>query len=95
MLRSEARIPTSAAERYAKQLCNHATHMGARSDWAPPNGVVDFPQGGTCHVRADPMELILVVQADSPSQLATIRAILTADFQRFGHRDGMNVTWSS
>jgi len=95
MVRSEARIPTSSAERYAKQLCNHATHMGARSEWAPPDGMVEFPQGGTCHLTATPDELVLIVDAPTPNQLATIQAILGADFQRFGQRHGMSVTWSS
>ena len=95
MVRSEARIPTPSADRYAKQLTNHATHMGARSEWAPPDGVVEFPQGGMCHITAGPEELVLVAEAATPSQLATIQAIVAADLQRFGHRHGMSVNWSS
>ncbi len=95
MVRSEARISTDSAERYAKQLCNHAVHMGARSEWTPPDGVVEFPQGGTCCLTATPDELLLTVDAATPAQLATIQSILSADFQRFGQRHGMRVTWSS
>ena len=65
MVRSEARIPTPSADRYAKQLTDHATHMGARSEWAPPHGVVEFPQGGMCHVTAGP-ELVLMAEAAKP-----------------------------
>jgi uncharacterized protein len=95
MVRSEARITTPAADRYAKQLTNHATHMGARSEWAPPHGVVEFPHGGTCHMTAGPEELVLVAEAETPSQLATIQAIVAADLERFGRRDGMSVHWSN
>ncbi len=95
MVRSEARIPTRSAERYLKQLCNHATHMGARSEWAPPEGVVEFPQGGMCRLKATPDELVLTVDAPTPDQLATIQTILGADFHRFGQRHGMRVNWSS
>ncbi len=95
MLKSEAHIPTPAAERYAKQLTSHATHMGTRSEWAPPQGLVEFPQGGTCHITADPDTLILIAEATTPAQLATIQSILTANIQRFGQRQNMRVTWSS
>lgn len=95
MVRSEARIPTHSADRYARQLTNHATHMGARSEWAPPDGVVEFPPGGTCHITARPDELVLVAEAPTPSQLATIQDIVAADLERFGHRRGMRVHWAS
>jgi uncharacterized protein len=95
MVRSEGRIATGSAERYAKQLCSHATHMGARSEWTPPEGVVEFPQGGTCRLKATPDELVLAVDAPTPGQLATIQAILNADLHRFGQRHGMRVNWSS
>ena len=95
MVTSEARIPTSTADRYAKQLTNHATHMGARSRWEPPDAVVEFPQGGTCRVTAGPEELILEAEAPTASQLATIQAIVAADLERFGHRHGISVRWSS
>jgi len=95
MLASEARISTDSADRYAKQLCNHASHMGARSSWAPPDGTVWFPDGGTCHVTARGDELLLVAEAATPAQLATIQSIVAADLQRFGHRDGVRVDWST
>lgn len=93
-LRSEAHVPTTAADRYAKQLCNHATHMGARSEWIPPVGMVEFPQGGICRLTAGPDELVLTAEADGASQLTTIQTIVAADIQRFGNRQGMQVNWS-
>lgn len=95
MPRSEAHIPSPAAERYAKQLTNHAARMGARSDWTPPHGMVEFPQGGTCRIIANPGESILIVEAATLAQLVTIQSILASDIQRFGQRQGMDVTWSA
>jgi len=95
MVRSEARIATDSADRFAKQLCNHANRMGASSTWTPPEGVIDFPQGGTCHLRAGGDELVLIAEAVAAADLATIQAIVAADLQRFGQRDGMTVTWSA
>lgn len=94
-LSSRARIATPAASRYVKQLCNHATHMGARSEWAPPEGVIEFPQGGICRFRAGPDELAVTAEAETSDQLARIQAIVAANLQRFGQRQGMTVHWSS
>lgn len=93
-LRSEARVPTTAADRYAKQLCNHATHMGARSEWTPRTGMVEFPQGGICRLTAGQDELVLTAEADTADQLATIQTVVAANIQRFGTRQGMKVNWS-
>jgi hypothetical protein len=95
MVRSEARIPTPAADRYAKQLTNHAVHMGARSQWTPPHGLVELPQGGTCRVTAGPEELLLVAEASTPSQLATIQTVIAADVERFGRRRAVQVDRAS
>ncbi|PZS32516.1 MAG: DUF2218 domain-containing protein [Pseudonocardiales bacterium] len=93
MVRSDARIPTSTADHYAKQLCKHATHMGANAEWTPTQGMVEFPQGGRCRITAGAEELVLTAEATTPDQLATIQAILTANLQRFGQRHGLSVNW--
>ena len=95
MVTSEAHVPTDAADRYAKQLCNHASHMGAHSQWTPPDGTVEFPHGGTLHLTATPEELVLRANADTPDDLARVQAVIASDLQRFGHRNDMHVTWSS
>jgi len=95
MVTSEAHVSTDSAERYAKQLCNHAAHMGAHSQWIPPEGTVEFPHGGTLHIRASAEQLILRADADTPDDLARVQAVIASDLQRFGHRNDMHVTWSS
>ena len=94
MLRSECSIPTRAGERYARQLCGHAERMGARASWTPPIGVVQFPQGGVCTLTAGADTLELVAEASTAEELGTIQAIVRADLERFGHRDGMQVQWA-
>lgn len=95
MIRSETRVPTSLADRYAKRLCNHAAHMVARVEWTPPYGVIGFPRGGTCRIEAGPDELVLVAEAATPDELARIREIVGGDLERFARRDGLEVNWSS
>lgn len=94
-MRSEARVPTPSADRYAKRLCKHAAHMAPRVEWTPPDGVIWFPGGGTCRIEAGPDELVLVAEAANPEELARIRAIVGGDLERLARRDGLEVTWSA
>lgn len=94
MVSSTARVPTTSAERYAKQLCSHANHMGARASWTPPEGVVQFPHGGTCRVTAGEEELVVVLEAAAPADLDLMQAVIGADLRRFGQRQGLRVDWS-
>lgn len=93
MARSEARVPTLSAERYAKRLVDHAAHMVDRVEWAPPYGVIGFPRG-TCLIEAGPEELVLVAEAAAPGELARIKDIIGADLERFGRREGLEARWS-
>lgn len=93
MVQSESSADINAAERYAKQLCHHASRMGAVSNWTPPVGVVEFPQGGTCRITVDGASLSLTVDAATLDQIATIQAIVSADLQRFS-RNAIRLTWT-
>lgn len=96
MRRAAARVATDAAERYIKQLCNHANHMGARAEWSPPDGIVHFPWGGgTCHADAARDELVLQVESDTAEGLARIQTVLAADIARFGRRQNLSVSWTA
>ena len=95
MMRSEARVPTSSANRYAKRLCDHAAHMADDSEWVPPYGVIGFPQGGRCRIEAAPDELMLVAEAATPGELEGIRTTIGSSLERFGRREGLKVDWSS
>ncbi len=93
MPQAEASVDVDAAERYAEQLCHHASRMGAAANWTPPVGVIEFPQGGTCRITADGTSLSLTADASTLDQLGTIETIVGADLQRFS-RSGIRLTWT-
>ncbi|WP_329124220.1 DUF2218 domain-containing protein [Streptomyces sp. NBC_01465] len=95
MEKSEARVPTTRGERYAKQLCSHAAHMAPRAEWDPPEGVIEFPaSAGTCRLTAEPECLHLVLEAADGAQLARMQRIIGSDIERFAVRDGLTVEWT-
>jgi uncharacterized protein len=93
MFRSEAHVPTSAAERYAKQLCSHMAHR-VTTEWTPPHGVIEFPGDGKCHLTARDEELVLVAEATSPATLSRVQMLVGGHLERFGRRDAIEVGWS-
>lgn len=95
MMRSEARVPTPSAVRYAKRLVKHAAHMVSRVEWTPPRSVIWFSRSGTCRIEAGADELVLVAEAATPEELSRIRGIVGGDLERFARRDGLKVDWSS
>jgi ubiquinone/menaquinone biosynthesis C-methylase UbiE len=91
---STARVPTPRAERYARQLCDHAAHMACAASWTPPEGVIEFPDAaGTCRLAADAAHLVLTAEAADPADLTRIRRIVGRDIERFGGREGLTVHW--
>jgi hypothetical protein len=93
--RSTARVATPKAERYAKQLCDHAAWKARRAEWTPPAGVIEFPDDmGTCRVTAEPGRLVLTVEAADPGNLARMEQIVGANIERFARRDGLTVAWT-
>ncbi|RJL24456.1 DUF2218 domain-containing protein [Bailinhaonella thermotolerans] len=93
MLTSEARVPTPSGARYAKQLCGHMGHR-VRTEWTPPDGVIEFPDGGSCHLTATQDALLLTLRADQPGTLDRMRTLVAVHLERFGRRDGLTVDWS-
>lgn len=76
-VRSEARVPTSSAERYTQQLCSHAAGKTPRAEWTPPEVVIEFPDGmGTCRLTAESDRLVLMVEATDRANLARVQEIV-------------------
>lgn len=92
MLRTQARVPTPSANRYAKQLCSHFSHR-VKAEWSPPTGFIEFPRGGTCHLQADTDGLLLIAEATVPELLDRIQVTVGGHLERFARRDGLEVTW--
>jgi hypothetical protein len=94
LMRSEARVPTPKSDRYAKQLCSHAAWKAPRSEWTPPDGVIQFPDNmGTCRITAKPDHLVLAVEATDSANLARMQQIIGGNIERFASRDGLKVQW--
>lgn len=110
MLITESRIETTNANRLLTHLCQHATKMGeqlrhghmraahARPDvlavkFSDTHGSLDL-SWGQCVLDAAPDALTVRVEADTEEHLRGIQGIITADLERFGHRDNLTVSWS-
>jgi hypothetical protein len=104
MLTTEARIETTNASRYLVHLCRHATKIGAHFrpghtrpdvldvEFSETHGTLEL-SWGRCVLDADPAALTVRVEADTEEHLRGIQDIVEADLERFGHRDGVRVTW--
>jgi hypothetical protein len=94
VLRTQARIPTTRGERYAKQLCRHAARLASRADWTPPEGVIEFPNDiGTCRMTAEPDHMLVTIEATDAASLTRLQQIIGSNIERFSSRDGLTVEW--
>jgi hypothetical protein len=106
---AEAHIVTPRAERFLTQLCRHAEAMGGKArhlhggdgqarpevvkvEYAENEGKITF-SWGECTLRSTSDTLAVHVEADDEDKLARLQGILTADLERFGKRDGLEVSW--
>ncbi len=104
-----AQILTPRAQRFLVQLCRHAEAMsGKAGDLHGPAGQarpevveVEYADGqgrirftwGDCVLQSTSDTLTVRVDAGDPDQLTRIQGILAADLERFGRRDGLEVSW--
>ncbi|MEZ0067280.1 hypothetical protein ABIA32_003293 [Streptacidiphilus sp. MAP12-20] len=95
-VRSTGRVATPKAERYAKQLCSHATWKTPHAQWTSPHGVIEFPDHmGTCRMTAQPDGLVFTIEAAGPAALARLQQIIGDNIARFGTREGLVVEWAT
>jgi hypothetical protein len=109
MLTTETRIETTNASPYLVHLCRHATKIGKhlrrghmRGGHARPevlgvefsdtHGTLDL-SWGRCVLDADPEALTVRIEAATEEHLRGIQNIISADLERFGHRDNLTVSW--
>ena len=91
---SEARVRTEKADRYANRLSKHFGHK-IRAGWMPPEGLLEFPELGTCRLASSPTELILKAEAPDAERLAGLEEVVGSHLRRFGTRDGLKVAWDT
>jgi hypothetical protein len=106
---AEAHIVTPRAERFLTQLCRHAEAMGGKArhlhggggqarpevvqvEYAGSEGKITF-SWGDCTLRSTSDTLAVRVEADDVDRLTRLQDILTADLERFGRRDALEVSW--
>jgi uncharacterized protein len=93
---SQAKVPTDAAPRYAKQLLSH---LGRKRqvealEGEPDGGRLVF-ENGTGTVRPAGDHLLLVAEAADEESLRHVEDVLARHLERFGARRELVVTWSN
>lgn len=91
---SEARVRTEKADRYANRLSKHFGHK-IRAEWTPPEGLLEFPELGTCRLASSPTELVLKAEAPDAETLGKLERVVGSHLERFGTRDGLTVGWET
>ncbi|MFI6449585.1 DUF2218 domain-containing protein [Kitasatospora sp. NPDC050543] len=92
MPRSEARVVTDRAARYAKQL---SAHLGRKitANWSEETGRGELTfSAGTATLVAEPQVLLLTVEGAADS-LPQLEDVVGRHLVRFGSRDELVVEW--
>lgn len=92
---SQAKVPTDAAARYAKQLLSHLGHK-ARAEPLPGDeegGKLIFERG-TGLVRPAGDHLLMVAEAADEESLRHVEGVLARHLERFGARRELVVDWT-
>jgi hypothetical protein len=96
MLTSQAKVPTDAAPRYAKQLLSHLGHRAQVEalEGVPDGGRLVFAYG-TGTVRPEGDHILLVAEAGDEKSLHHVEDVLARHLERFGARRELVVTWQA
>ena len=92
---SQAKVPTDAAPRYAKQLLSHLGRKAGVEpvDGEPDGGLLRLSAGtGVVRPRAD--HLLLEASAVDAEALAAVEDTLGRHLERFGARRALVVEWT-
>ncbi|MBL8629591.1 MAG: DUF2218 domain-containing protein [Rhodospirillaceae bacterium] len=91
MTTSQARVTTAKPKRYMEQLCKHFEHKRpvTRSD---EGNSITFSVG-VCKLTATDDTLIMDVEANDASDLATLQDVVARHLVRFMFREPVQVTW--
>ncbi len=92
MPRSEARVETDRAARYAKQLASHlGRKVTAHWDAETARGELTFG-AGSATLLAEPQALLLTVEGPAES-LPRLEDVVGRHLVRFGSKDELVVQW--
>jgi uncharacterized protein len=73
MISSTSRVPTSNADKYVRQLCNHWAHK-LQVDQSNGIGIVRFP-AATATMAAAPEELKVTLEAEDEATLERMKSV--------------------
>jgi hypothetical protein len=88
---SSARVSTTAASRYGKQLAEHLSRHST-PQWDGTDGLIVMPFG-TCALRAEVDALVLRAEAADEAALSRVEEVAGSHLERFGRRNELSVTW--
>jgi hypothetical protein len=63
------------------------------AEWSDTHATVTFTPGGQCTLVADANTLTLHIEATDEDNLRRIQEVITRNFDRFGRREHLTVTW--
>ncbi|GAA4581398.1 DUF2218 domain-containing protein [Planotetraspora phitsanulokensis] len=63
------------------------------AEWSDTSGTVTFTPWGQCTLVAEADGLTVRIEAPDEEGMIRIRDVVTRDFDRFGRRDSVTVTW--
>ena len=95
---TRASVPTETPGRYIAQLCKHFAHR-IPTEYDPPTfeatrGRIEFPDAGTCTLRAAPGSLDMELRAQDDETLRRLQDVVATHLVRFAWREPPTVTWS-
>ena len=92
MLESTAQVATPSPARFVKQVVSHLGHKLTTELRPDGNGVVDAGDG-QCTMAPGDGVLVLTAVAETADGMAHIQDVVGRHLQRFGAREGLQVTW--
>ncbi|GJE26059.1 DUF2218 domain-containing protein [Methylobacterium organophilum] len=91
---SQARVPTSEANRYLKQLCRHWSHKFPVEETGD-HGVVPFGEDRICTFDASPDALVMKVATPDAAGLTRLENVVADHLLRFAFREHLGeIIWS-
>ncbi len=91
---SQARVPTSEASRYLKQLCRHWSHKFPVTE-GDDRGIVPFGDDRICTFEASEEALLMKVATPDPAGLTRLENTVADHLLRFAFRERLgDITWS-
>ena len=91
MNNSEARVPTTSAQRYMGQMCSHFGHKRPVTVDGD-TGRIAF-DGGDCVMRSEAETLVLRIEAVDDESRQRLEGVAARHLERFMFREPPSIEW--